>query len=139
MKKPTRRESFAAFKRDFCDLCSDWKGAPSPKDTIGDGAAFIFQTCHGQLCASIHAPTEGGWKDARSFAFTVGSIYLRFNPYIGPADGPPVGGDFNRFSHKWNIHYFSDPRFFGVRSRDAANASNAALAELARRLSSIQP
>lgn len=124
MKKPSRREAFAAFRQEFSDLCADWGGIYSAEDTIfpeAGGVAFRFETALGALRASIHAPRN--WQREEIIP---GSIYMQFRTCSGSTSGPGRG-DFNRHSHKWNIHF----------SGEAADARQAALQELYKRLAML--
>lgn len=118
----TRRKAFYAFRKEFSDLCEDWLGVHSERDSIGEGIAYLFETPIGRLAASIHCPCD--WKREEILP---GSIYLRFHSYTGPQYGPGRG-DFNQFSHKWNIHYGGD---------DPYAARQAALLELYNRLAKL--
>jgi hypothetical protein len=124
MKKQSRRETFATFKQEFSQLCEDWNGVHSSRDSITpESPAYRFDTPLGVLCASIHAP-----RDWHREEILPGSIYMRFHTYSGPVAGPGVrDSDFNRFSHKWNIHF----------SGDAYGARQAALLEFYARLSKL--
>lgn len=114
-----RRKAYEEFKLEFTNLCQDWGGVLSEKWSITEESpAFLFETSIGTLQVSIHSPV--GWKREEVLP---GSIYMRFHTYTGPKGGP--GGDFNPFSHKWNIHYDAG---------DAYSSRQHALLELYRRL-----
>ena len=115
----TRRKAYAEFKSEFETLCKDWGGVLSEKWSITpESPAFLFETNLGTLQVSIHDPI-----DYRREEILPGSIYMRFHTYTGPVGGP--GGDFNRYSWKWNIHCQCD---------DAYSSRQRALLELYHRL-----
>lgn len=123
------QKQFEDFKEEFGYLCRTFGGEPNPRDeTAGPGTCFLIPCLWGNLHASIHKPWtfDGmryeGWRRNSNAA-----IYLSFGDNKG--DCPfPIHGEFNQFSHKWNIH-----RSCGMGNCYVACA-NVCLLEFARRL-----
>lgn len=119
----TKTDLFNAFKADFSRLCEAHGGVFNAKDTLGDGAAYHIPTAWGTLRASIH-------DDDRNNPYHLVSIFLQWRDYTGPQPWQfPFHGDFNSYSHKWNIHIARDT---------LAEASEYALRELEFRLKLLE-
>jgi len=118
MKKSS--SDYAQFATQFTNVCQRYGGVFSAADTIGDGLCYHVYTPVGLLKVSIHSTRpekpRTHWK--------IASIFLRFQNYTGSTPFP-FHGDFNRFSHKWNILYSADTQ---------AAAQREALRELELRL-----
>lgn len=95
------KNAFALFLAQFGELCREHGGTYNEKDAILDGAAYRIPTPLGELRASTSyfRPPERG----RNFRSTE-QIYLCWRDYTGPVPFP-LHGDFNSYSHKWNIIY----------------------------------
>lgn len=107
--KHRSQKLWVRFREDFRNICVSHFGIEHPKGLIYEqDAAFQIPTPLGLLNASIHWDGERITK-CRSSSGSVytGGIYLRFESYTGPRQFP-LHGDFNDYSHKWNIHYASN-------------------------------
>lgn len=96
MKEPDK--AFKKFRAEFSTLCQRFGGVEKPEDAIGYGACFHIPTGLGTLRASIHFD---GWKNRRGNSH-IDSIFLQWIDYTWHGEFP-IYGDFNPFSHKWNI------------------------------------
>ncbi len=110
--------NYARFATQFTELCQRHGGVFNEKDTIGEGRCYHITTPLGLLKVSIHADRPEKYRSA------IASIFLKFKNYTGSTPFP-YHGDFNPFSHKWNILYSANT---------LAAARSAALLELERRL-----
>ena len=110
--------NFARFATQFTELCERHGGVFNAKDTIGEGRCYHVSTPLGLLKVSIHSDRPEKYRSA------IASIFLQFKTYTGCTPFP-YHGDFNEFSHKWNILHSADT---------LAAARRAALLELEWRL-----
>ena len=108
------------FAGQFTTICQRYGGVFNAADTIGDGLCFHIQTQVGLLKVSIHSSRP----DKPRSQWKIASVFLRFQNYTGPTPFP-YHGDFNPFSHKWNILFSAG---------SIAEAQREALRELELRL-----
>ena len=111
--------NYARFATQFTELCQRHGGVLNEKDTIGEGRCYHITTPLGLLKVSIHADRPEGRYHSK-----IASIFLQFKTYTGSTPFA-YHGDFNPFSHKWNILYSANT---------LAAARSAALLELEWRL-----
>ena len=116
MKKSS--SDYARFVTHFTELCQRHGGVFNAKDTIGGGRCYHVSTPLGLLKVSIHSDRSEKYRSA------IASIFLQFKNYTGFTPFP-YHGDFNEFSHKWNVLCSADT---------LAAARRAALLELEWRL-----
>ena len=126
------QKQFADFKAEFIYLCASFGGVRNPKgETAGEGSAWLIPCQWGNLHASIQAPWDyEGQLYPHHRNYSSAAIYLQFRDNTG--DCPfSLSGEFNRHSHKWNIHCsVNQPRQFN-------ECANAALLEFSRRLEKV--
>ena len=118
------QKQFADFKAEFVHLCRTFVGKQHPAREL----EFSIPTLWGDLQASIHEPWDfEGMIYSYQNRFASSAVYLRFTNAIG--DCPfSLHGEFNSFSHKWNIHFSSADKSAIV------ECDNAALTEFSKRL-----
>ena len=118
------QKQFADFKAEFGHLCKAFGGKQNPERDL----EFSIPTLWGKLQASIHEPWDfNGMIYSYQNRFASAAVYLRFTNAQG--DCPfSLHGEFNQFSHKWNIHFSSEDKTAVV------ECCNAALTEFAKRL-----
>ena len=100
MNKLARKQAHSLFCAQFGEICRAHGGTYSETDALGDGAAYRIPTPFGELRASTAFFSAGPGHEHKT---TLGTVYLCWRDYTGPLPFP-LHGDFNRFSHKWNIH-----------------------------------
>jgi hypothetical protein len=125
------QKQFADFKAEFVHLCKAFGGERNERGehTGGENSAFIIPCLWGNLHASIGLPWNSidgtmsdGWRK-----YSSEGVFLQFHDNSG--DCPfLLHGEFNQFSHKWNIHRSSDGGGMYV------ECCNAALTEFSKRL-----
>ena len=96
MKKSS--SDYARFVTHFTELCQRHGGVFNAADTIGDGCCFHITSPVGLLKVSIHSDRPDKFRSK----WKIASIFLQFKNYTGPTPFP-YHGDFNPYSHKWNI------------------------------------
>lgn len=94
----TERSGATGFATQFTEICQRYGGVFNAADTIGDGLCYHVSTSVGLLKVSIQADRP----EHRRYRSKIASIYLQFKNYTGLTPFP-YHGDFNTFSHKWNI------------------------------------
>lgn len=110
---------FADFKAEFVHLCQSFGGKRNERaeHTGGENSAFLIPCLWGNLRASIGEPLLiKHWVNS--------GIYLQFTDNTGECPFS-IHGEFNQYSHKWNISTFGG---------DYVECCNEALSEFARRL-----
>jgi hypothetical protein len=88
------------FTDNFRDICVSHGGQAYPRGIIYErDGSYLIPTPFGPLRASVHWPGKTFQKVSGRY---IEGIFMRFDNYTGPKTFP-LGGDFNDWSHKWNI------------------------------------